>query len=88
MAIKFEKIQPGMMLFDVHSERAGNTTMKRWGDWPVRVISVDADSKSAMVSWNGNEPTRRYHHRLRKLYAKVPPKLAEKIADSNRPWGR
>lgn len=68
MAIKFEKIQPGMTLYDRHSHRMGNTTMKTIGEWPVRIISVDAEKRGAMASWNGN-PARWYSERdLRKLH--------------------
>lgn len=94
MAIKFEKIQPGMTLWDVHSELAGNTLMKRWGKWEVRVYSVHNGTTAqgrplryAMVSWNGNREERWYDDRLSRLYAKIPPKMQEKIDRSNRPWG-
>lgn len=72
MAIKFEKIEPGMDLLDVHSVRMGNTTMRELGCWDVRIISVDAENRSAMVSWNGNPPKRWFEGELRRLYIKPP----------------
>jgi hypothetical protein len=54
--MKFEKITAGMVLYDVHSYRMGNTRLMSLGVWSVRVISVDQDKRSAMVSWNGNQP--------------------------------
>lgn len=54
MTIKFEKIQPGMVLYDRRKHRMGNTTLKTIGEWPVRIISLDAAKRSAEVSWNGN----------------------------------
>jgi hypothetical protein len=54
--MKFEKITPGMTLLDIHSERDGNTTMRRLMCWKMQVISVDSTTRSAMVSWNGNKP--------------------------------
>lgn len=54
MAIKFEKIQAGMTLYDRHRERMGNTTIRSLCEWSVEVISVDAASRTARASWNGN----------------------------------
>ena len=68
MAIKFEKLQPGMILFDIHSHRMGNTTMRQLGKWTVKVISVDVEHRTAMVSWNGNHPEEWSERQLRKLY--------------------
>lgn len=72
MAIKFEKIEAGMKLMDVHRTRMGNTTMSEWGLWYVRVISVDRDERSAMVRWNGNPPEKWYARELERLYTKEP----------------
>lgn len=54
--MKFEKITPGMVLYDVHSYRMGNTTTRSLGTWTVKVLEVDAETRSARVSWNGNTP--------------------------------
>jgi hypothetical protein len=68
--MKFEKIQAGVTLLDIHSERMGNTTMRELGLWTVKVISVDPATRSAMVRWNGN-PERRWSARqLEKLVVK------------------
>lgn len=67
MAIKFEKIEAGMTLYDRHRERMGNTTMTSIGEWKVRVISVDPVNRSAVVSWNGNRPEEWYDWQLKKL---------------------
>ncbi len=68
MAIKFDKVKPGMELLDIHSERMGNTAMRRLGCWKVRIIAVDSDG--ATVSWNGN-PARHWSRRnVEKLYTK------------------
>lgn len=76
--IKFEKIQTGMKLLDIHRVRAGNTTMTRLGKWTVDIISVDAKKRTALVSWNGNKPVVWYENQLRKLYAKEPPSYARR----------
>lgn len=67
MAIKFEKITAGMRLYDRHSERMGNTTLRSIGEWGVRVRSVNPSDRSAVVSWNGNPPQRWPSRRLEKL---------------------
>lgn len=70
--MKFEKIKPGMTLYDVGRHKMGNTTMSTIAVWHVRVISVDADTRSAMVSWNTNPPRRMYEHSITKLREKKP----------------
>ncbi len=74
MAIKFEKIQAGMTLWSKSRGRMGNTTIKEDKVHPVRIISVDAADRSAMVSWNGNTAERWGEHRLKRLFAKEPKK--------------
>lgn len=69
--IKFGKIKAGDILYDVHSYRMGNTTLRSMGVWTVRVISV-SDNGTAMVSWNGNPAEKWYAHKLEKLRAKKP----------------
>jgi hypothetical protein len=39
MSIKFDKIEPGMILLDIHSYRMGNSTMRELGLW--RVLGID-----------------------------------------------
>lgn len=75
MAIKYEKIQPGMVLYDRHRHGVGNTTMTALGEWKVYVRSlVSADAQNprgagAMVSWNGNPEQFWPRKRLEKLYS-------------------
>ena len=87
MAIKFEKIVPGMTLLDIHGERAGNTTMRRTGLWKVEIVSVDVAHRSAVVKWNGNAPETWSAHRLTRLYAKEPPSYA-RAKERERLWFR
>lgn len=68
MAIKFEKIKPGMKLYDRHKRRMGNTTLRTLGEWGVYVVSVDQEKRSATVRWNGNSEERWSEHRLVKLF--------------------
>lgn len=54
--MKFERIKAGETYYDCHRERMGHTTMTRWGVWRVQIISVDAETQTAVVRWNGNPP--------------------------------
>lgn len=67
MAIKFETIKTGDVLWDNHSERAGNTTGRRWGNWKVKIIEINHAERWATVSWNGNPPKRWYRDQLQRL---------------------
>jgi hypothetical protein len=70
--MKFEKLKPGMVVYDVHREKMGNTTLSTVGTWTVRIVSVDADTRSCMASWNTNPPTRHYEHTIRKWRENKP----------------
>lgn len=80
MAIKFEKITAGMVLLDVRREKMGNTTMSQWGEWPVRIISVDREKRTARVSWNHNPEETYYQRDLERLYVKKPKGLRDQEA--------
>ena len=64
---KFETIKVGDLLWDYHSESAGNTTMRRWGNWPVEIISIDTEKRTAVVIWNGNREKTYSEYQLRRL---------------------
>jgi hypothetical protein len=73
MSIKFEKITPGMTLYDNHTTRMGNTMMRRMGEWRVQIVSMTPDgtyqSEGAIVHWNSNRAEWWPRYRLEKLYA-------------------
>lgn len=58
--MKIEQLKPGMTVYDVHSHKMGNTTMRTMGTWQVRIISVDLDKGYVEASWNGNPSTKYY----------------------------
>ena len=70
--MKFDNIIPNMVLYDVHSYRMGNTCLRSVGVWTVVILSVDKDSRSAMVSWNGNSPEKYTERRLVHLNLSAP----------------
>lgn len=70
MAIKFEKIQDGMILYDVRK----NTGFGRdkWNVWPVKIVSVDKENRTVLASWNNNPPRIMYERTVTKLRANRP----------------
>ena len=81
--MKFEKIKEGERYYDVHSYRMGNTTLRSVGVWDVKIISIDAERRTAIVSWNGNGPETWHEWELKKLRTKRP-ELVEGFFGSKR----
>lgn len=54
--MKFDRLQPGMVVWDVVKRKMGNTIISTTAVFPVKVVSVDPVSESVMASWNGNAP--------------------------------
>ena len=69
---KFDQFQPGMVVYDAHKVRAGNTTMMTLGVWRVRIIEVDREKQTILASWNGNTPETMYRRSWSKLRLKAP----------------
>lgn len=72
MAIKYEKIKVGQVLYDVHSHRMGNTVMRTLGIWTVQVMELYPEERAALVSWNGNPPSKWRSMQLERLFANKP----------------
>lgn len=72
MAIKYELVQPGMLLWQKRRQRMGNTTMSRDAWFPVQIIEVQ--ERGCLVCWNGNAPRMMYRRDVQKLYRKKPEK--------------
>lgn len=82
--MKFEKIKPGMTLYDVHSYRMGNTTIRTMGCWGVAVDSVDPETRTAMVRWNIVNRPERYSERQLKRLREVEPEMVRGFFGSER----
>jgi hypothetical protein len=54
MAVKFDTLKPGDVLYDCHREKLGNTTMSALGIWHVYIKVVSLPERKALISWNGN----------------------------------
>lgn len=65
--MKFEKIKPGMVLYDRHKYQAGNTTIRVLGEWPVEIVSLDTVTRTGMARWNHNPATRYRDFQLERL---------------------
>jgi hypothetical protein len=83
--MKFEKIQPGMVLWDCHSQKMGNTTMSTLGTWSVFVVQVDSEKRRALVKWNGNPERWWYESQLAKLTKEQPILIREGMGHYRRP---
>lgn len=70
--MKFEKIKEGMILYDVHSYKMGNTTIRSLGIWEVKILEINRENRTALASWNGNPPKTYGESSLKKLKAKRP----------------
>ncbi len=75
MAVVFERVKAGDILYEVKRERAGNTRMSRVAVRTVRILSIDHEKNEAVVSWNGNSPITWSRSLIRKL-RRSPPKTA------------
>ena len=70
--MKFEKLAPGMVVYDVHRHKLGNTTISTVGVWTVRIVSVDHNTKRVMASWNGNRAKMFFDGEVSKWREKEP----------------
>jgi hypothetical protein len=52
--MKFEHLIPGMVVFEIRQNRMGNTTMKSWGTYQIKIFEVDPVKRRVLASWNSN----------------------------------
>lgn len=71
--MKFEKIKAGTTLIDEHCCKMGNTKMSRLGAWPVFIVSIDIEKRTAVVRWNHNPAQTYSEKRLKRLRAYLSP---------------
>lgn len=81
---KFDTIKAGETLYDCHRVSMGNTTMRHWALYKVRVISVDPATRTAICSWNNNRPEKYSERRLAGLTRTVPKKYTDQEARRRR----
>jgi hypothetical protein len=68
-------LKPGQVMFDVHSYKMGNTTVRSLGVWRVKIIEVDVLGTYFMASWNNNGPKK--HFSVPSNWKKKEPFLVE-----------
>ena len=69
---QIKNLKPGQVIWDKHKVKAGNTTMYRFGVWPVYVKEVAEDFSYIIASWNGNEERKMYQGAVDKFRVKEP----------------
>jgi hypothetical protein len=57
MSVAFKKITAPMTLYDVRKGAGRGSYRQKWDTWLIRVLSVDHETGTALVSWNSNRPT-------------------------------
>ena len=62
--MKIEQLSPGMVVYDCHSHKMGNTTISSLGVWEIEIISVDLEHGKVVASWNYNQPETYYSHAI------------------------
>lgn len=71
--MKYEKLEAGKTYWSVERRQMGNVKgLSSVYVYSVKIISLEPESRTAWVSWNGNKHTLWYEHRLKKLRAKEP----------------
>lgn len=70
--MKIEKLIPGQIVYDVHSHRMGNTTMRTMGCWEVRIVSIDLEKGTVVATWNSNPAQTFYRNSIQKWREKKP----------------
>lgn len=72
--IKFEKIKPGMELWEVKRNTGGilSGSSSKWITWPVFVELVDTEKRRVLASWNYNAPRWMNEREVCKFRAKRP----------------
>lgn len=61
-----DKLKPGMIVWDVHRQKMGNTTMSSMCTWSVEIISVDVEKGIVVARWNGNQARMYWPNQWRK----------------------
>ena len=72
--MKFEKLKPGMFVYDVGRQRLGNTTLSTVAVWGVEIIGVDTEKRTVDARWNYNL-IRTYSEREYKKWRAAKPML-------------
>jgi hypothetical protein len=72
MAVNWDRVCVGDVLYESIRQSMGNTTMRETVVYEVKIISKDNEEGSCMVSWNSNLPQKWYRSSIEKLRRKKP----------------
>jgi hypothetical protein len=82
MSIAFSKLVPGLRFWDCKKQRGGARFRggNGWHIWPCTVLSVDQETRTARVSWNGNAASVWSEKRFKSVHFRLhrPDKAKEK----------
>lgn len=53
---KLDKLKPDQIVWEIRRQKMGNTKMTRNVLYSIRIINVDRENRSVLMSWNGNTP--------------------------------
>lgn len=81
--MKIEKLTPGMTVYDAHTYKMGNTTMRTMGVWNVTIKEVDLQKRLVRASWNGN-PALWYNERTASKWRKERPMMMKSVCGTQR----
>lgn len=70
--MKLEKLEPGMVVWDVRKHNMGNTTVKTVSVYQVSIIEVNKEEGWFIYSWNGNNPRKGYEGQTAKFKKNKP----------------
>lgn len=85
--MKFSDLKDGMIVYDMHTYRMGNTTQRTYGVWQIYIQKVEPETQTVIASWNGNPFTRFYASTYRK-WRKTEPVLVKTGIFGRRPETR
>lgn len=66
------KLNVGQVIYDKHKYKMGNTTIRTWGLWTVKVLEIDTEFRWIKASWNGNQAKTYYQTQVSKWKVKKP----------------
>jgi hypothetical protein len=84
MAIKFDTVKAGDVLYSVYRRRMGNTMMSETACLPVKIVEIDHEAGYAMTSSNGNPVRRMPRSQIEKLRRTPVETTSQRMARTRR----
>ena len=74
--MRFDRLKPGMTVYDVRRTRMGNTNQSSIGVWAVKILEVDHEALTVRASWNSTA-ARIFTKRIVSAWREVKPVLIQ-----------